>query len=276
MFPVIDTTLLLPLSQGGGRVRSIRGRVQNATFAERFKNLTKFADRPAHVKNFWVSKSNNKGESDLIVVYQTEGGQTFALLIEDKVDAPLQPDQAKRYALRANRDRAEGFYSEYEVLLCAPREYIERHRDELGGFHPLIPLEQIAEIIRVQNDPRAEYRALFLESASKRNASAWVREDDPATNAFWDAGYELATREFPQLEMKRQKLTKDSLWFTFKPHDFPKASLKRVVIEFKAHRGQIDLTFGETTAYLFKPLIAHLLDSDMIVVQQVMRQRSGL
>ncbi len=69
----------------------------NPTFADRFKALTKFDGRNATVADFWVSKSNNLGESDLIVIYQRQDGHRFALLIEDKVDAPLQPDQAARY-----------------------------------------------------------------------------------------------------------------------------------------------------------------------------------
>jgi hypothetical protein len=76
----------------------------NPTFAERFKALTKFGSEPATVADFWVSKSNSLGESDLIVVYQWDDGRRFALLIEDKVDANLQSNQAERYRLRAERD----------------------------------------------------------------------------------------------------------------------------------------------------------------------------
>jgi hypothetical protein len=67
----------------------------NPTFAERFKALTKFGSEPATVADFWVSKSNSLGESDLIVVYQCDDGRRFALLIEDKVDANLQSNQAE-------------------------------------------------------------------------------------------------------------------------------------------------------------------------------------
>jgi len=45
-------------------------------------------------------------ESDLEVVYQRDDGSRFALMIEDKVEAGLQPDQAKRYRLRAERERS--------------------------------------------------------------------------------------------------------------------------------------------------------------------------
>ena len=74
----------------------------NPEFAERFKALTKFAGATAKISDFWVSKSNSMGESDLIAVYQRPDGNRFALLIEDKVDANLQQDQAERYRMRGN------------------------------------------------------------------------------------------------------------------------------------------------------------------------------
>jgi hypothetical protein len=83
----------------------------NPAFADRFKAVTKFAHETATFVDLWVSKSDNLGESDLIVIYQTEDGERFALLIEDKIDAPLQRDQAARYGQRADRDRALGLYT---------------------------------------------------------------------------------------------------------------------------------------------------------------------
>jgi hypothetical protein len=237
----------------------------NDTFAERFKALTKFADKRARVADFWVSKSNSLGESDLIILYQSEDGERFALLIEDKVDAPLQPEQAERYRQRAERERSVGTYGDYEVVLCAPHHYIS-NRSDLGGFDHLFSFEQLAELIRSSNDPRSDYRASFLESAGTKRINTWAREDDPATNEFWDAAYELATREFPQLEMKRLRVTKGSPWITFRPRDLPTRP-KHVYVILKSDRGQIDLTFSNTTAYRFQPSIAHLLDSDMTVHQ---------
>jgi hypothetical protein len=61
----------------------------NQDFSDKFKALTKFKCQDATVADFFVSKSNSLGESDLIVVYQSSGGNRFALLIEDKVDANL-------------------------------------------------------------------------------------------------------------------------------------------------------------------------------------------
>ena len=120
----------------------------------------------------------------------------------------MQPEQAARYRLRAERDCALGIYSDYEVVLCAPSHYITS-RFDLDGFDQLISLEKVAEIIRTQDDPRLNYRADFLEGAGTRRVNTWLREDDTSTNEFWNSAYELATREFSQLELKRPKVTKD-------------------------------------------------------------------
>ena len=239
--------------------------VTNPVFAEAVKGLTKFAAIPAKVMDFWVSKGNNLGESDLIVVYLSDENERFALLIEDKVDAPLQPGQAARYRLRAEQECAQGDYSDYEVILCAPRYYIENHSD-LAEFDHRVSFEQLAGILRSQPGPRADYRAAFLETAASKHINTWSRDDDAATNDFWDAAYELATSEFNLLELKRLKLTKGSNWITARPRDFPTRPV-HTHISLKGKSGFIDLTFGNIAAYLFKPQIAHLLHSDMSVHQ---------
>jgi hypothetical protein len=100
-----------------------------------------------------------------------------------------------------------------------------------------------------------------------------MREDDHATNAFWNAAYDLACSEYAILEMKRPALTKDSVWITFRPYGMPTMP-KRVSIELKGKSGDVDLTFGNTSASLFQPLIRHLLQSDMTSIRRVRQPRS--
>jgi hypothetical protein len=237
----------------------------NPRFAQWFKSRTKFAAVAATVEDLRVSKSNNNGETDLEIVYRDNNGNRFALLVEDKIDAPLQPDQAARYRLRAERDIAAGYYGDFEAVLCAPRHYIN-NRDDLDGFDQKITLEEIADAVEQEGSNRSLYRSEFLRTAGTRRKNAWSREDDPATNAFWDAAYELAAREFPILEMKRLRLTKGSSWITFRPRDLP-TQPKRVYISFKGDRGQIDLTFGHTAMHLFEPLVSDLLGPGMSLHQ---------
>ena len=68
------------------------------------------------------------------------------------------------------------------------------------------------------------------------------------------------------MEMKRLKVTKGSTWIMFRPRDLPTMP-KHVYVSLKGDRGHIDLTFANTTAYLFKYGIAHLLEPDMSVHQ---------
>lgn len=237
----------------------------NPTFADRLKSMTKFSSDTASVAEFWVSKSNNLGESDLVIIFQRDDGGRFALLIEDKVDANLQPDQANRYRMRAERERSSGAYSDYQIILFAPTCYLGKQTG-LGGFDLRISFEQLADFLDA-DDPRSQYRAAFLRmAAGAKKVNSWSREIDPATNAFWHAAYELASGEFPTLEMKSPALSKDSVWVVFRPRDFPTMP-KRVSVELKGKNGQVDLTFANTTAHIFHRLVKQLLQPGMTVHQ---------
>jgi hypothetical protein len=239
----------------------------NPSFADGLKAMTGFAAETASVVDFHVSKGNELGESDLIAVFARPDGTRFALLVEDKVDAPLQPEQASRYRSRAARDVSEGIYAQFEVLLCAPRFYVEsRPPSEFEGFDRLIPLEALAAILRDKGDARSVYRASFLENAASKRVNAWSRLADEGTDAFWDRVHDIAVREFPTLEMKPPKLTKDSAWITFRPRFMP-TKPKWTYVAFKGDRGHIDLTFSNVEAARFQLSVAHLLDPDMTVHQ---------
>lgn len=97
-------------------------------------------------------------------------------------------------------------------------------------------------------------------------ANNWVREDDEATTAFWEAAYQLASRSFPILEMKRLTVTKDSTWINFRPSDMPTRP-KRIYVSLKGDRGQMDLTFSSVSAHCFAEKVSHILEPDMTVHQ---------
>lgn len=238
----------------------------NPAFGVWLRSKTKFVGQTAEVADVFVSKADNLGESDLIALYESADGSRFALMIEEKIDAPLQPDQAGRYRLRAQREIKMGAYSAYAVILCAPQYYIAKSA-RAAEFDAAIPFEDIAAFLR-HGDPsrRADYRATFLETAARRRSNNWVREVDATTEAFWEAAYLMATRDFPVLEMKRLKVTKDSTWINFRPADMPTLP-KRIYVSVKGDRGQMDLTFSGTRAYLFGERIADLLEAGMTVHQ---------
>jgi hypothetical protein len=172
------------------------------------KQTTKFAGAEANVLDVYVSRSDSTGESDLVVVFDKRAGDSrFALLIEDKMDAPLQPEQEARYRLRAAAEVLRGDYSDYEVILCSPEAYPPTH-PEAAAFDSFVPYEAIEKFLRTcePEDPRTIYRANFLATAAKRSANSWTRVDDAVTNAFWERAYEVAIKDFPDLEMQPLEL----------------------------------------------------------------------
>jgi hypothetical protein len=238
----------------------------NRTFADWVKSKTKFAATAAEVIDVFVSKADNLGESDLIAIYADELGRRFALMIEDKIDAPLQPQQAERYRLRAAREIQLEAYTECAIILCAPQYYIS-NSIRSQEFDCTLSFEDIGAFLRGGEAARRDlYRAAFLESAATRRVNNWMRAVDASTEAFWEAAYIMATRDFPVLEMKRLKVTKDSTWINFRPADMPTMP-KRIYVSVKGDRGQMDLTFSSTQAHRFHEQIAGILDTDMTIHQ---------
>ena len=237
----------------------------NAAFALWLKARTKFSGNEGTIAGVFVSRSDNLGESDLVAVYRRPDGTCFAILIEDKVDAPIQPDQASRYRLRAERSIQRGEFDAFTVILCAPAFYIDNSTGA-GSFDGTVSFEDIADCLAEDDSPRSRYRAAFLRTAAVRRVNNWVREVDDATESFWRAAYEIAAKEFPILEMKPLKVTKGSSWINFRPHFMPTMP-RRIYVSVKGDRGFMDLTFSGTSCDIFHDLVAHLLESDMTVHQ---------
>lgn len=242
----------------------------SASFASWFLGRTKkFAGVQANVSKVWVSKSDNTGESDLVVLFEERGSdRRFALHIEDKVNAPLQPDQVARYRLRADGEVRREEYSDYEVVLCSPEGYCPSHREEMS-FDSFVSYEEIGAFLkpRDQADRRGNYRANFVLTATTRTeGSGWRPQKDEVTDAFWERAYRIATSEFPDLEMKKPKNTKGRTWVMFRPLDMP-TQPRMIYVLLKGGLGFVDLTFSGTVARLFSPLVRPLLEEGMEIYQ---------
>ena len=238
-------------------------------FASWFLGRTKkFAGIQANVSKVWVSKADSTGESDLVVLFNEVGtDRRFALHIEDKVNAPLQPDQVARYRLRAEKAIRVGDYSDYEVVLCSPKGYCPEHRMEMG-FDSCVSYEEIGELLKPTDpeDRRGKYRANFVLTATVRADTIWKREIDALTDKFWEAGYRIALSEFPDLEMKRPKNAKGQTWVVFRPLELP-TQPRWIYVLLKGGLGFVDLTFTGTLARLFFPTARPLLEDGMEIHQ---------
>ena len=256
-------------------------------FGEWFLARTRFRDHSGVVTNVFVSKSNADGESDLVIVYTLDQGSKVAILIEDKVDHTLEPEQARRYRKRADREVQEGSFQDFEVFLCAPRAYTASRATPIVRevadapalldddiFDRFLSYEEIADALTaIEDSPRSRYRAAFIRTAAERRVNLWVRVQDNATDAFREAIYQLAVNEYPMLEMKRQPGTKNNNYFTIRPADFRMAA-RNTRIEIKGPAGTakktscyVDLMFGNTISDQFESSVGTRMPSGMTVLQ---------
>src|SRR2546427_7288272 len=70
------------------------------------------------------SVSDADGESDLVLEVADRSGTRWAVLIEDKVDAAAQPDQASRYRIRGERGVEGGRWDQFVTCIVARQSYL--------------------------------------------------------------------------------------------------------------------------------------------------------
>lgn len=121
------------------------------------------------------------GETDVLVEYKHDT-KSIAVLIENKLDAIFQPQQAERYTSRAEKYVSDGKHHETYSVLVAPRQYIERQRE----FSHSISYEDVASYF---NDsamgPRGTYKATLLKIASEKLRRGYVAVNSEPNQAFW-------------------------------------------------------------------------------------------
>ena len=102
-------------------------------------------------KHWWCRlPDGSENETDIFRVFEAEG-RRFALHIEDKPPhGKLELRQAVDYRRRAAfKSNSAGWlnYSDFEVLLLAPAEFIERHSDCAAQFDRAISYEEVAQFV---------------------------------------------------------------------------------------------------------------------------------
>ena len=179
------------------------------------------------------------GESDLIALLEDGQGGTKALLIENKIDALPQPEQASRYHLRGEAGVSDRQWSTYHTCIVAPQKYLVGTADA-AKYDIRLPYESLREWFR-RSDPadlRSHYRAKLLDAAIEQSRRGYQPVPHPGVTKFWLDYWRLVTAEFPQLPMKMPgQIPADSDWPVFRG---PVLGAGRV-IRHKLAAGVVDL-----------------------------------
>lgn len=194
---------------------------------------------PAKSFECWHSVTDGTlGESDLIVRVDAD----LAILIENKVDAPAQPDQARRYHARGERGLAEGHWRRFASCIVAPAAYLARNA-EVGRYDAAVSYESIRDWFIKKGGRRFYHKAEMLSEGIEQNRRGYSPTPDESVTELWQAYYERAHIAHPELQFSRpgQKPAKSD-WPEFKPKGMPKGTK----IIHKLAQGVVDLQIDGT------------------------------
>ena len=179
-------------------------------------------------------------ESDLILIFLDTTGDRHALLIENKIDAPAQPDQSRGYRSRAEAGIAAGRWKDARTCILAPEAYLGKNA-EAKGYNIQVSYEAIAAWFdqRAKSDPRCSYRATVMRNAIEQARRVRVSEVDELVTAFWQAYWKDVSFFYPELEFSEPGTrSTGSTWIQF----FPKIRGKPRTIDHKLTAGFVDLS----------------------------------
>ena len=195
-----------------------------------------------------VSEVADAGETDVLLVVDLEGADRLGVMIEDKISAPFQPEQAARYRQRGEQGTQDGRWNRYTTCVCAPEGYLAEIRatKDWGAY---ISLESIGDWAKEYDNRYDEFvGAICKEAIAKREAR--VRDKSPEASAFWQEYRQLANQLLPGVDLTRlpSSVGTASPWPRFGAAVLPTGML----LEHKPQQGRVDLTFAKSTLETLK------------------------
>jgi hypothetical protein len=168
----------------------------------------------------WHSVSDPElGESDLVIRAKLPTGTTVALLIENKVDAPPQPDQSARYRARGDIGIKESLWDSYRTLIIAPIRYLDSDA-ESKLYDAKLSYEEVCNRLsrNEPNSPRVSFKLSLLRQAIEQNRRGYNPKINEQITRFFHDYWLLSQRHFPELNAEDPgPRTATSTWISFRP-----------------------------------------------------------
>lgn len=204
------------------------------------------------------SVTHSTGESDLEITFESATGLT-RFLIENKVNAGLQPLQADRYRERGREYVERQLCATVHTVIVAPERYFGASTSR-KGFDFRVSYEQILDWFRCADHlgDRRHYKIALLTSAIEKGILGYQPAEDRSTTGFWRAYWQLARKVAPKLEMREPVSKPSGAGFVhFRPSRLPRG----VSLCHKLVWGNVDLQFarlGNRLNELHSTLESHL------------------
>jgi len=224
--------------------------------------------RAYRFKDAWHSVSDPKwGESDLLVTYESQPRAVVAILLENKIDAVCQPEQALRYQKRGEVGVQERRWMAFRTCIVAPRKYIESGAGT-EGYQAMVTYEDLLDFFLSfgESDRRYQYRARLVREAIEQSRRGYTRVPHEDVTQFWQRYWELLRCEFSELSMNAPKdVPFNSDW----PRLRTRGARGSPQVVHKLRQGYVDLELpskGERVQDIREKNVS-VLDPDMIVEQ---------
>lgn len=194
------------------------------------------------------------GESDIVILLSA-GNRTFALHIEDKIDAIAMENQHQRYHARAQKDIANGLYEDYAVVIAAPAKYLDENREARKYAHR-VTYESLLSHFKKQDDVRSAYKLTLIETAISDQLNHYHWESDADVVRFCKQMTQYQKENYPSLSFG------SVAWWPYYP-----TLLKNASLVLKANKGVCDLQFQSSTPQAIYARVKDYLSDRMNVVK---------
>ena len=184
------------------------------------------------------------GETDVLVIV-THNEKRVAVMIEDKIGAPMQPKQCERYHLRGKALCDAKKADEYKTILFAPKNYLSNVSGN-ENWDYRISFEDVANLISQNPFFGWEWKEAVLMVATQKATRA--HEADDKSNAAYNSYlvslkssyYDFLKKNFPDLNGTTEQKGRDREYY-IKGNNFPSG------IRFKHafFRGQVSAIFED-------------------------------
>jgi len=187
------------------------------------------------VKSVDLSKEDSAlGESDVTVTLAIDG-ESYGLLIEDKIDAIAMPNQHERYIKRGDKGIKDGDYADYAIFIFCPEKYY-KNNSEAKLYEHLLTYEECKAFFDRKSDSLSQFRSQQLTQAISKAKKPPVVNVDEKANSFLREYIQYQRENYPSLDLSTKE-DKNGWWTDFR------TELGYVYINHKIQEGYVDLTF---------------------------------
>jgi hypothetical protein len=182
------------------------------------------------------SATTGEGETDVLVKYGAQDGSLpTAILIENKIRAGFQHDQAERYRKRGEEGKGKG-WSDYWTCLVSHSKYLV----DWGDFDAVVTLQALQEYFAKETDGRSRFRARVLEQTIRKYEATGIQNIDPGMTRFRAMYAAECDKSLKPAEWEYDKARDaywDDTWFVFRGTAWPQG----VKVVHQARTGRMKL-----------------------------------